>query len=123
MPEDPDRTAREYRDFFKKKMNIDVGIIINDSVGRPWRRGTVGLAIGVAGVQAVEDHRGKLDLFGVSLKVSEEGVADELAAASSLLQGQASENLPVVLVRGFKITSECQTAAHLIRPREEDLFR
>ena len=92
-------------------------------MGRAWRIGTVGLAIGVAGVQALEDHRGKPDLFGVPLKVSEEAVADELASAASLLQGQAAEDSPVVLIRGFKRLSDEQSATTLIRPREQDLFR
>ena len=123
LPEDPDQSAREYRARIRRETDTDIGVIINDSVGRAWRIGTVGLAIGVAGVQALEDHRGKPDLFGVPLKVSEEAVADELASAASLLQGQAGEGSPVVLIRGFKQASDEQSAATLIRPREQDLFR
>ena len=123
LPEDPDKSAREYRARIKRETDTDIGVIINDSVGRAWRIGTVGLAIGVAGVQALEDHRGKPDLFGVPLKVSEEAVADELASAASLLQGQAAEDSPVVLIRGFKQFSDEQSATTLIRPREQDLFR
>ncbi|MBI18227.1 MAG: coenzyme F420-0:L-glutamate ligase [Proteobacteria bacterium] len=123
LPKDPDRTARKYRASFLGETGADVGVIINDSVGRAWRTGTVSLAIGVAGVKALEDHRGKADLFGVPLKVSEEAVADELASAASLIQGQASESLPVVLIRGFKQFSDEQSAATLVRPLEQDLFR
>ena len=123
LPEDPDKSAREYRARIKRETDTDIGVIINDSVGRAWRIGTVGLAIGVAGVQALEDHRGKPDLFGIPLKVSEEAVADELAGAASLLQGQAAEDSPVVLIRGFKQLSDEQSATTLIRPREQDLFR
>ncbi len=123
LPKDPDRTAREYRASFLGETSADVGVIINDSVGRAWRTGTVSLAIGVAGVRALEDHRGKADLFGVPLKVSEEAVADELASAASLIQGQAGESLPVVLIRGFKHFSDEQSAATLVRPLEQDLFR
>ncbi len=123
LPKDPDRSAREYRRRIKQQTGSSVGVIINDSVGRAWRLGTTSLAIGVAGVTALEDHRGKPDLFGVSLKVSEEAVADELASAATLLQGQAAEKSPVVLIRGFTSGSDEQSAASLIRPLEQDLFR
>lgn len=123
LPKDPDRSAREYRRRIKQQTGSSVGIIINDSVGRAWRLGTTSLAIGVAGVTALEDHRGKLDLFGVPLKVSEEAVADELASAATLLQGQTAEKSPVVLIRGFTSGTDEQSAASLIRPLEQDLFR
>ena len=123
LPRDPDRSAQDYHARIKQQTGTSVGIIINDSVGRAWRLGTTSLAIGVAGVTALADHRGKPDLFGVSLKVSEEAVADELAGAASLLQGQAAEKSPVVLIRGFASGSDRQTAASLIRPVDQDLFR
>ena len=123
LPKDPDRSAREYHRRIKQQTGRSVGIIINDSVGRAWRLGTTSLAIGVAGVTALEDHRGKPDLFGVSLKVSEEAVADELASAATLLQGQAAEKSPVVLIRGFTSSSDEQSAASLVRPVDQDLFR
>ena len=123
LPRDPDGSAQDYHERIKQRTGVSVGIIINDSVGRAWRLGTTSLAIGVAGVTALEDHRGKPDLFGVSLKVSEEAVADELASAASLLQGQAAEKSPVVLIRGFVSDSDRQTAASLIRPVDQDLFR
>ena len=123
LPRDPDGSAQDYHERIKQRTGVSVGIIINDSVGRAWRLGTTSLAIGVAGVPALEDHRGKPDLFGVSLKVSEEAVADELASAASLLQGQAAEKSPVVLIRGFVSDSDRQTAASLIRPVDQDLFR
>ena len=123
LPKDPDRSAREYRRRIKQQTGNSVGIIINDSVGRAWRLGTTSLAIGVAGVTALEDHRGKLDLFGVPLKVSEEAVADELASAATLLQGQTAEKSPVVLIRGFRSGTDEQSAASLVRPLEQDLFR
>jgi len=123
LPKDPDGSAREYRRRIKQQTGSSVGIIINDSVGRAWRLGTTSLAIGVAGVTALEDHRGKPDLFGVSLKVSEEAIADELASAATLLQGQAAEKSPVVLIRGFISGSDEQSASSLIRPVDQDLFR
>jgi len=123
LPVDPDKTAHSYRTSILARTGADVGVIINDSVGRAWRLGTVSLAIGVAGVTALEDHRGKADLFGVPLKVSEEAVADELASAASLVQGQSSEGRPVVLIRGFDAFSEAQSAATLVRPLQQDLLR
>ena len=102
---------------------VKVGVIITDSVGRPWRIGTIGLAIGVHGVPSVWDLRGDKDLFGRELMVSEEAIADELAAAASLLQGQAAEGRPIVLARGFKVDAPNGTAKDLVRPKDEDMFR
>ena len=123
LPRDPDRSAQDYHERIKQRTGVSVGIIINDSVGRAWRLGPTSLVIGVAGVTALEDHRGKPDRFGGSLKVSEEAVADELASAASLLQGQAAEKSPVVLIRGFVSGSDRQPAASLVRPVDQDLFR
>ena len=123
LPVDPDETSKNYRQRICDLTNKKVGIIISDSVGRAWRNGTTGLAIGIAGVPAVEDHRGKLDLFGVPLVASQEAIADELASAASLVQGQADEGRPVALIRGFKIVSQESSAKALIRRKEFDLFR
>ena len=98
-------------------------MIINDSIGRAWRNGTTGTAIGVAGLPALLDLRGHLDLFGEPLLVSEEAVADELAAAASLLQNQAAEGRPVVLIRGYTPSALPSPASSLIRPKAKDLFR
>ena len=98
-------------------------MIVNDSVGRAWRNGTVGLAIGADGVPALADLRGALDLFGRPLMVSQEGIADELASAASLLQGQGAEGQPVVLVRGLTVAGAANDATTLLRPAEQDLFR
>jgi coenzyme F420-0:L-glutamate ligase/coenzyme F420-1:gamma-L-glutamate ligase len=105
------------------RYRADVGIVVNDSVGRAWRIGTTGLAIGVAGLPAVVDLRGDKDLFGRELRVSEEAVADELAAAASLLQGQGAEGKPVVLIRGFSSSAEHQPATAALRPAKMDMFR
>tara|TARA_B100000029_G_scaffold328937_1_gene321259 strand:+ start:217 stop:1026 length:810 start_codon:yes stop_codon:yes gene_type:complete len=123
LPIDPDATSKNYRQRIYDLTNKKVGIIISDSVGRAWRNGTIGLAIGVAGLPAVEDHRGKLDLFGVPLVSSQEAIADELASAASLVQGQADEGCPVALIRGFKILSQESPAQTLVRRKEFDLFR
>ncbi|MEC8137340.1 MAG: coenzyme F420-0:L-glutamate ligase, partial [Pseudomonadota bacterium] len=123
LPEDPDASAERLQRAIRCKFGVDVGVIINDSVGRPWRIGTMGLAIGISGLPAVTDLRGDKDLFGRELRVSEEAVGDELAAAASLLQGQGAEGKPVVLVRGFRSDAPCQSATAALRAAEEDMFR
>ena len=105
------------------KTGCKIGVIINDSIGRAWRNGTIGTAIGVAGLSSILDLRGQDDLFGNQLRVSEEAIADELASAASLIQGQADEGLPVVLIEGYPINLLEIPASELIRPEENDLFR
>jgi len=121
LPEDPDAECTQIRHELMQKTGIDIGIVMNDSHGRAWRNGTVGVAIGTSGVQALADMRGKPDLFGRAFRVTQVGIADEIAAAASLLMGQSDEGLPVVLIRGLQ-TGDGR-AADLIRPQEIDLFR
>lgn len=123
LPLDPDASCERLRGELRERLGVTVGVIINDSIGRAWRIGTVGHAIGVAGLPAVVDLRGNTDMFGRELLVSEEAVADELAGAASLLQGQGAEGLPVVLIRGFGSDAPRQGAGALIRPRQMDMFR
>jgi coenzyme F420-0:L-glutamate ligase / coenzyme F420-1:gamma-L-glutamate ligase len=123
LPLDPDASASRLRAELAERAGAEVGIIINDSVGRAWRRGIIGTAIGCAGVPTCQDLRGHGDLFGRPLMVTEVGTADELAGAASLLQGQADEGRPVVLVRGFEFEPSATTARDLVRAAEEDLFR
>ena len=123
LPTDPDSTSEKYREQIFHATGESVGVIISDSAGRAWRNGTVGLAIGVAGLPAIEDHTGKPDLFGTPLISSQEAIADELASAASLVQGQADEGRPVALIRGIKVTGKASSASSLIRPKEFDLFR
>jgi coenzyme F420-0:L-glutamate ligase/coenzyme F420-1:gamma-L-glutamate ligase len=123
LPENPDRSAEALRHGLTVMTGIDLAIVINDSFGRPWRKGTVGVAIGVAGLPAVVDLRGRPDLFGRSLEVSVIGFADEVAAAGSLVMGQANEAKPVVLIRGLCWSAPQSMAASLVRPSHEDLFR
>lgn len=123
LPLDPDASCERLRAEMRARLGVTVGVIINDSIGRAWRVGTVGHAIGVAGLPAVIDLRGNTDMFGRELLVSEEAVADELAGAASLLQGQGAEGLPVVLIRGFVSDAPTQGAGALIRPRQMDMFR
>lgn len=123
LPEDPDASARKIRDDLVKISGIRIGIVIIDSHGRAWRMGTVGAAIGVAGVPALVDLRGTEDLFGYQLRVTMVAAADELAAAASLVMGQAAEGTPAVHVRGFPYVLRESSLGELIRPKEMDLFR
>ena len=123
LPENPDRSAAALRIGLMAVTGIDLAVVINDSFGRAWRQGTAGVAIGVAGLPALIDLRGRPDLFGRKLEVSVIGFADEIAAAASLVMGQADEAAPVVLIRGLRWSAPESTAASLIRPSNEDLFR
>ncbi|HZM47594.1 MAG TPA: coenzyme F420-0:L-glutamate ligase [Burkholderiales bacterium] len=123
LPEDPDASARRLREDLVQKTAADVGIVINDSFGRAWRNGVAGVAIGVAGIPALVDLRGRADRGGRALKVTQVAAADEIASAASLLMGQAEEGLPVVLARGFPYARRASAASELVRPRAEDLFR
>ena len=123
LPEDPDSSCRRLREQLGRRAGVDVGVVMNDSLGRAWRNGTVGVALGAAGLRALEDLRGRIDLYGRPLAVTQVGAADELAAAASLLQGQADEGKPVVLVRGLEVDEIPGGAATLIRPETEDMFR
>ena len=123
LPEDPDRSARELRTKLEASSGKRLGVMIIDSHGRAWRLGTVGLCIGLSGIPAVVDERGWKDLFGYTLRITVVGVADELAAAASLLMGQAAEGTPVIHVRGFPYPLREGSLQELIRPKEQDLFR
>ena len=123
LPKDPDRSAEALRRDLAARTGIDIAVVINDSFGRPWRQGTAGVAIGVAGLPATIDLRGRPDLFGRKLEASIIGFADEVAAAASLLMGQADEALPAVVIRGLRWSAPHSTAASILRPANEDLFR
>jgi len=123
LPVDPDTSARVLREELVASYGVPVAVIISDSFGRPWRRGTVGIAIGSAGLPSMIDWRGHPDLFGRPLEVTETGFADEIAAAASLVMGQANEAMPIALVRGLQWIAPEADAAVLVRPREHDLFR
>ncbi len=123
LPQDPDASCEALRAALLEKTGVDVGVVINDSWGRAWRLGTVGTALGVSGIPALVDLRGVPDLFGRKLQSTEVAVADELAAAASLLMGQAGEGCPVVLARGFPYALREGRGSELLRPRQLDLFR
>jgi len=123
LPVDPDGTAEVLRRRLSQRFGVTVAVIISDSFGRAWRRGTAGIAIGAAGLPSLVDLRGQPDLFGRTLEVSIIGFADEIAAAASLLQGQAAEGQPVVVVRGLTWRGPDNAASELVRPAAEDMFR
>jgi coenzyme F420-0:L-glutamate ligase/coenzyme F420-1:gamma-L-glutamate ligase len=123
LPVDPDGTCERIRAELFERTQIRVAIIINDSHGRAWRNGTVGVAIGASGLPALLDLRGQRDLFGRPLRITQVGLADELASAASLLMGQANEGRPIVLVRGLGFARHDGTGQELIRRRELDMFR
>jgi coenzyme F420-0:L-glutamate ligase / coenzyme F420-1:gamma-L-glutamate ligase len=123
LPEDSDLSASRLREGLRRLVGRDIGIVIADSFGRAWRNGTVGTAIGLAGPPGLWDMRGLPDRNGRVLKATEVGIADELAAAASLLMGQADESLPVVHVRGFPLAFRTSSMKELIRDRNIDLFR
>jgi coenzyme F420-0:L-glutamate ligase / coenzyme F420-1:gamma-L-glutamate ligase len=123
LPADPDGSAARLREGLAACCGIAPGVIITDSFGRPWRRGTSGVAIGAAGVASLIDLRGQPDLFGRTLEVTVVGHADEIAAAAGLVQGQAGEGRPVVLVRGLSVSAPAAPASTVVRPPAEDLFR
>lgn len=123
LPENPDASCGMLKTRLDAEFGVDIAVIINDSVGRAWRNGTVGIALGAAGLPALADLRGQPDLTGRALEVSEIGFADEIAAAASLLMGQADEGQPLVLVRGLTWNKPASNAAALLRPKQQDLFR
>jgi coenzyme F420-0:L-glutamate ligase/coenzyme F420-1:gamma-L-glutamate ligase len=122
LPRDPDASAARLREGLRAAFGVEVGVIVNDSHGRPFRQGTTGAAIGAAGLRVLRSYVGEADRYGYVLRVSVEAVADELAALANLLQGQAAEGRPVVLIRGAEHPG-AGCAADLVRPQGEDLFR
>ncbi len=123
LPRDPDAAAEALRQRLAGHFGTALAVIVSDSFGRAWRNGTVGVALGAAGLPALLDLRGRPDLYGNALRVTQTGFADEIAAAASLLMGQADEGLPVVLVRGLSWQGAALPAAALVRKADEDLFR
>jgi len=123
LPEDPDASARRLRERIRGIAGVEVGVIINDSIGRAWRLGTVGTCIGASGLPGLLDLRGTPDLYGRALQTSETGFADEYAAAASALMGQGGEGRPVILIRGAALPRKDGSARELLRLRDKDLFR
>jgi coenzyme F420-0:L-glutamate ligase/coenzyme F420-1:gamma-L-glutamate ligase len=123
LPEDPDATARHLRNEIKAVSGVNIAVVINDSVGRAWRNGSVGMALGASGLPALADLKGRIDLDGRTLQATDVGIADEVAAAASLVMGQADEGRPIVLIRGLDLAGNDGAASDLVRPKDRDLFR
>ncbi len=123
LPLDANKSAKKLRQAIETAAGRSIGVVINDSVGRAWRNGTVGIAIGSSGITPLNDLRGEKDLFGSVLEVSETADADSLASAACLLMGEAADASPLVLVRGYPMVISEQDSSVLIRDAESDLFR
>ena len=123
LPKNPDDSAERLREALRERSHCDIGVVINDSIGRAWRNGTIGTAIGVSGLPGLLDLRGSPDLFGRPLRTTDVGLADEIASAASLIMGQAGEGRPVVLVRGVPYARREGSARELLRDKALDFFR
>ncbi len=123
LPVDPDASAAALKADLEQRHRVSVGVIVTDSANRPWRLGTVGTAIGCAGITVLDDHRGGQDLYGRELKVTLINRADALAGAATLVMGETVERTPVVLIRGLAAQESDQDAKLIVRPLDEDLFR
>ncbi len=122
MPLDPDASAVRIRATLVDALGVDVAVVVSDTHGRPWRRGNVGVAVGVAGLVPVVDKSGAVDQFGRELKATLIPIADQLAGAAALVSGETDEGLPVVIVRGTPVTSGAGSSADLTYPPDSDLF-
>lgn len=122
LPQDPDGSARAIRNEIQRRTGKKPGVIISDSFGRPWRVGTVDVAVGVSGLKSIKDERGLTDRYGYLLKAAVAAVVDEIAAAAELVMGKR-DGVPVVVVRGCEIDKEDGSVKELLRPEAEDLFR
>ncbi|HEX7038260.1 MAG TPA: coenzyme F420-0:L-glutamate ligase [Pseudomonadales bacterium] len=123
LPEDPDASAQRLREALERWSGARLGVIVTDSSNRPWRLGTVGAAIGCAGIRALDDRRGGRDIYGRELKVTMINRADSLATAAILVMGETTERTPVALIRGLPPDDADEPARSVIRPLDEDLFR
>ncbi|MCR8547511.1 coenzyme F420-0:L-glutamate ligase [Salipiger sp. P9] len=123
LPVDPDGSAAALKARLDAAFGVSMGVVINDSFGRPWRNGVTGVALGVAGLPALHDMVGATDLFGREMRVTQVAQADEIAAAASLMMGQGAEGRPAVLLRGLSLDGPATGTEALIRPAAQDLFR
>lgn len=123
LPTNPDKSAERIREFFQKQVGANIGVLIIDSHGRAWRLGVVGVAIGTSGIPPLVDLRGREDMFGFELCITQVGAVDELAAAASLVMGQADEMIPAVHVRGFPYPFSSDKITKVLRSKDQDYFR
>jgi coenzyme F420-0:L-glutamate ligase / coenzyme F420-1:gamma-L-glutamate ligase len=122
LPEDPDASAARIAEACENAFGFRPGVVISDSFGRPWRMGTVNVAIGVSGMPAILDQRGDPDRDGRTMQVTQIALADAVAGAAGLAMGEGAEGIPACIVRGLRLTGEAQTSRATIRPQSEDLF-
>jgi coenzyme F420-0:L-glutamate ligase/coenzyme F420-1:gamma-L-glutamate ligase len=123
LPTNPDETAKRISDFLTQSVGFSVPVIIADTQGRPWRKGAVNLAIGVAGMSPFIHNSGKEDIYGRELQGSMVCLADQIASSAELIMGQSDKGIPVVIVRGIEYEEEEGTAFSIVRPSKENLFR
>ena len=123
LPLDADASAAKLRAALRERLGVELGVVISDSFGRPWRNGVVNVALGAAGIPALCDKRGMVDRDGRELQVTQIAYGDLLASAAGLAMGEAAEGIPVALVRGCLLPTDEVPASKLVRNLEEDLFR
>jgi coenzyme F420-0:L-glutamate ligase/coenzyme F420-1:gamma-L-glutamate ligase len=122
LPVDPDKSAREIRNYIKSRTKTNVAVIISDTFGRPFRKGQVNVAIGVSGIDPIKSYIGKSDMYGNILRVTEIAIADEIASAAELVMGK-SLRVPVTIVRGYEFSSSDASISKVTRAKKDDLFR
>jgi coenzyme F420-0:L-glutamate ligase/coenzyme F420-1:gamma-L-glutamate ligase len=123
LPLDPDASATRIADAAEARFGFRPGVVISDSFGRPWRMGTVNVAIGIAAMPAIVDQRGQTDRDGRVMQMTMIAVGDAIAAAAGLVMGESDEGIPAVIIRGLRLPGEPQTSRAIVRPVDEDLFR
>ena len=123
LPKNPDQSAKRIREGLVAETNLNLAVVISDTRGRPWRKGSINLAIGCAGINAFKHNKGKSDLHGRILKRSSVCQIDELASLAEPLMGQAGERIPVVIIRGYEYDDGNETGSDIIRSKDEDIFR
>ena len=123
LPKDPDRSAQKIRYELQEHFGVEIGVVVSDSAHRPWRLGSVAIAIGISGVCGLDDKRGGSDIFGRELHATVVGRGDAIATAAALVMGESDEGVPTVIVRGMKLGAPTANARRLLRPIHEDLFR
>jgi len=122
LPENPDASADALRSQLAAASGKRLAVVICDSVNRPWRLGSVGIAIGSSGIAPLDDQRGQADTYGRTLAITMSNVVDSVATAASLVMGETTERVPAVIVRGLTVSDGDQSSANCVRPTSEDLF-
>jgi len=123
LPKNPDQSAKRIREELERETGLNLAVIVSDTRGRPWRKGSINVAIGCAGINAFKHNKGKSDLYGRTLNQSTVCQIDELAALAEPLMGQAGERIPVVIIRGYSYEDGTESGSDIIRSKDEDIFR